>query len=50
MHRSVRNDYEGTGEDGEPNDILPQGKDIEPEGAQDGGSRDFDIQSVLVVD
>lgn len=50
MHRSVRNDYEGTGEDGEPNDILPQREGIESEGAQNGGSRNFDVQSVLVVD
>ena len=50
MHRSVRDDDEGAGKDGEPDDIFPQGENIESEGAQDGGSGYFDVQAVLAVD
>ena len=50
MHRCVRDHDEGTGEDGEPDDIFPQREHVESERAQDRGSRYFDVQAVLVVD
>ena len=50
MHRCIRDYDEGTGEDGEPNHIFPQSEHVKSEGAQDGGSGYFDVQSVLVID
>lgn len=50
MHRSVRNDDESAGKDGEANYIGPEGKGVEAKGREDGGSRDFNVEAVFVVD
>lgn len=50
MHRSVRNDDERAGKDGEANDISPDGKRVEAKGREDGGSGNFNVKTVFMVD
>ena len=50
MQSPICNHDECAGEDGQPNDIFPQGKDIETEGAENRGTGYFDVQPVLVID
>lgn len=50
MHRSVRNDDESAGKDGEANDISPDGERVEAKGREDGGSGDFNVKTVFMVD
>lgn len=50
MHRSVRNDDESAGKDCKANDISPDGERVEAKGREDGGSGDFNIKTVFVVD
>lgn len=50
MHGAVRYDDERTGDNGEANDVFPQGKIVEAKGTQNGGTRDFDVQTVFVID
>ena len=49
MHRSVRNDDEGAGKDGEANDVSPDGERVEAKGREDGGSGDFNVKTVFMV-
>lgn len=50
MHRCVRNDDESAGKDGEANDISPDGERVEAKGREDGGSGDFYVKTVFMVD
>lgn len=50
MHRSICNDDKDPGDYGEANHIVPESKGVETEGAQDRGSRNFNVQAILVVD
>lgn len=50
MHRSVRNDDESARKDGEANDIGPEGERVEAKGREDGGSGDFNVEAIFVVD
>jgi hypothetical protein len=49
VHRSVCNDDKGPGNHGKANHIVPISKGVETEGTQDRGSRNFNVQAVLVV-
>lgn len=49
MHRTVRNDDKGTRYHSESDDIAPVGLCIKSKGTQDRCTRDFYIQTVLVI-
>lgn len=49
MHRSVRNNNEGASKDSEANDISPDGERVEAKGREDGGSGDFNVKTVFMV-
>lgn len=50
MHSKVRQNDEGATIDSQPNTILPQSLDVEAEGAENSGARDFNVEAVFVVD
>lgn len=50
MHRSVSDDDESAGKDGEANDICPECKCVEAKRREDGGSGDFNVKAVFMVD
>lgn len=50
MHSDVGDHNKGPGEDGETDDILPQGEVVEPKSTQDRSARHFDVETVFVVD
>ena len=50
MHRRVRDDDERCCEDTKSDDVRPQSTVVESKCAQDRGPRDFDIETVFVVD
>ena len=49
MHGNIGNDNEGAAEDGEADDVLPEGEVVEAKGGQDGGAWDLDVEAVAVV-
>ena len=49
MHRRISNHYKSGREDGKANDVGPQSAVIEAESAENGGTRDFDVEAVLMV-
>lgn len=49
MHCSVCDDDKGPGDYSEANHIVPESKGVETEGAQDRGSRNLNVQAILVV-
>lgn len=50
MHGGVSYYDEGSREDPEAKNVGPVCKNVETEGAQDGGAGYFDVEAVLVVD
>lgn len=50
MHRSVSNNDESAGKDGKAYDIGPEGERVEAKGREDGGSGDFNVEAVFMVD
>jgi hypothetical protein len=49
VHRSVCNDDKGPGDYSEANHVVPESKGVETEGTQDRGSRNLNVQAILVV-
>lgn len=49
MHRTVRDDDKGARYHSESDDIAPVGLCIKSKGTQDRCTRDFNIQTVLVI-
>ena len=49
MHRTVRNDDKGARYHSESDDIAPIGKCIKSKSTQDRCTRDFNIQTILVI-
>ena len=49
MHGGIRKNNEYTAKDGQADAVTPKSHNIETEGAEDGGTRNFDIQAVFVV-
>lgn len=50
VHRCISDDDEDAGKDSEADDVSPQGEGVEAKGAEDGGTGDFDVEAVAVVD
>ena len=49
MHRTITQNNKYSSEDGETNDIRPEGLCVEPECAQDGRSGNSDVKANLFV-
>ncbi len=50
MHSAVCDDNKGAREDGQPNYILPHGQVVKSKCAQNGRTRDLDIEAVFMID
>jgi hypothetical protein len=50
VHGAIGDDDEDGGEDGQADHVVPEGKGVEAEGAEDRGAGDFDVQAIAVVD
>lgn len=50
MHRNVSNHNERGRKDGQPHNIIPQSAVVEAESTENGCARNFDVETVLVVD
>jgi hypothetical protein len=49
MHSEVCQNHKGSSEHREADAVFPQGHGFEAEGAEDGGTGDFNVQAVFVV-
>ena len=50
MHSAIRDYQQHSAEDGQTQDIGPEGENVEAERAEDGGAGDFDVETVLLLD
>ena len=49
MHGRVSNHNKRSRKDGQSDNIAPKGAVVEPESAENGGARDFDVEAVFVI-